>query len=63
MVFFSKLLQEMKTQMFISDVSKQAVYLLVENTEVRESPNWTITVNMRDKFVVVLHLVLFLIMK
>ena len=62
-MFFSELLQEMKTQMFISDVSKQAVYLLVENTEVRESPNWTITVNMRDKFVVVLHLVLFLIMK
>ena len=61
-MFFSELLQEMKTQMFISDVSKQAVYLLVENTEVRESPNWTITVNMRDKFVVVLHLVLLLIM-
>ena len=44
--------------MFIHDVSKQAVYLLVENTEVRDSPNWTITVNMRDEFVFVLHVAL-----
>ena len=62
-MFLAELLQEMKTQMFIHDVSKQAVYLLVENTEVRDSPNWTITVNMRDKFVFVLHLVLLSIMK